>query len=128
MEIDVRSLYGRRARGTASWLGAPRYGYYRVITRSAERASSGCASAVRGALTTLRALPKAAAQARFGLCALPPYLQGDDATTVQPNPCKPVQNSVVKGGRNCVDDTGSEQVGEEVCFNIFYQRIRRVFF
>lgn len=55
--------------------------YYEVVTRVADRASPGCADAVRSMFArTIVGAPKATIAARLNLCApLPPYIEAGDA-------------------------------------------------
>jgi len=57
------------------------FGYYRVVTASAARASAGCPDAVRGMLAaTLAVASKAAMVSNLNLCLpLPAYLEAGDA-------------------------------------------------
>ena len=56
------------------------YAYYKIVTDSAERASPGCADAVRGVMSqTLASADKDAISVGLNLCTpLPPYLEAGD--------------------------------------------------
>lgn len=59
------------------------YAYYEVVTNSAEKASPGCAAAVRSMLATLQAADKPTIINKLELCSpLPDYIQQDPVSTM----------------------------------------------